>query len=102
MHVPRTDADTLTALLKDVLIHCNLSITLCRGQSYDGAANMSGWLHGVASQIKSVEPTVLYVHCLNLCLQDAARICAIIRDSLELVIELVKLIKLSQKRSTLF
>ena len=41
-------------------------------------------------------------HCLNLCLQHAARTCTLIRDALELIIELVKLIKFSPKRSSLF
>ena len=82
LHVPKTDADTLTLMLKDTLIRCNLPLTLCRGQAYDGAANMSGRIRGVATQIKSVEPKALHVHCLahclNLCLQDAARICVIV------------------------
>ena len=39
---------------------------------------------------------------LNLCLQDAARVCTPIRDCLHLVMELVQLIKWSPKRSSLF
>ena len=106
MQVPRTDADTLTCGLKDVLVRCILPLSQCRGQAYDGASNMSGHLRGVAAQIKSEQPAALHVHCLahclNLCLQDAARICSHVRDALELIIELVKLIKYSPKRSSLF
>ena len=46
---------------------------------------------GVAAQIKS-EPVALHVyvhclaHCLNLCLQDAARICFHVHDTLELIV----------------
>ena len=34
MNVPRTTTDTLTAAIKDVLIHCALPLTQCRGQGY--------------------------------------------------------------------
>ena len=50
VHVPRTTADTLTAAIKDVLIRCSLPLAQCRGQGYDGASNMMGHLHGVATQ----------------------------------------------------
>ena len=67
---------------------------------------MSGHLRGVAAQFEGGEPAALYVHCLahslNLCLQDASRGCRSVRDSLNLVMELVKLIKFSPKRTTLF
>ena len=92
--------------MKDVRVHCILPLSQCRGQAYDGASYMSGHLLGVAAQIKSEQPAALHVHCLahcfNLCLQDAARICHHVRDALELIIELVKLIKYSPKRSSLF
>ena len=57
-------------------------------------------------QIKSVQPAAIHVHCLahclNLCLQGAAKICTPIRDCLELIREIVKLIKFSPKRAHLF
>ena len=103
LQVPKTDSNTLTNGLKDVLVCYILPLSQCRGQAYDGASNMSGHPCGVAAQIKSEQPTALHVHCparcLNLCLQDAARICSLVRDTLELIIELVKLIKYSPKRS---
>ncbi len=34
-------------LLKDVLIRCSFSLGQCRGQAFDGAANMSGVRCGV-------------------------------------------------------
>ena len=106
IQVPKTDSVTLTDAIKDVLIRCMLSLNQCRGQAYDGAANMSGHLNGVVARIKSSHPSVLHVHCLahclNLCLQDVARICTPIRDVLELIRELVKLIKFSPKRAHLF
>lgn len=106
VQVPKTDAETLTNALKDVLIRCILPLSQCRGQAYDGASAMSGHLSGVATRIKNEHPAALHVHCLahclNLCLQDAARVCPHGRDSLELIIGLVKLIKFSPKRSSLF
>lgn len=78
----------------------------CRGQAYDGAANMSGHISGVAARVKKEEKAALHVHCLahslNLCLQDTAHVCMPIRESLHLVMELVQLIKWSPKRLTLF
>ena len=40
--VPDTKAETLFTVIKDLLIRCSLSLDLCRGQAYDGAANMQG------------------------------------------------------------
>ena len=106
MEVPKADAETLTSSLKDVLIRCVLPLDQCRGQAYDGAANMSGRLREVAARIRNEQPKALHVHCLahclNLCLQDTARICTIVRDTLQLVIEVVNIIKYSPKRSSFF
>ena len=44
VHVPSTTASTLTAAIRDVLIRCILPLNNCRGQAYDGAANMMGHL----------------------------------------------------------
>ena len=44
IQVPKTDSETLTNAIKDVLIRCMLPLSQCRGQAYDGASNMSGRL----------------------------------------------------------
>ncbi len=66
-------------LLKDVLIRCSLSLGQCRGQVFDGAANMSGVRCGVQALVKKEESRALYVHCLahslNLSIQSAAKNC---------------------------
>ena len=49
VQLPKTDSATIFTALKDVLIRCILPVSMCRGQAYDGAANMSGHLHGVAT-----------------------------------------------------
>ena len=106
VQMTKTDAATIFAALKDVLLRCVLPVNSCRGQSYDGASVMSGHLHGVASRFNEEEPAALYVHCLarslNLSLQDISRSCSSGCNSLELVIEIVKLIKYSPKRTALF
>ena len=54
-----------------------LDIAKCRGQGYDGAANMSGVYSGVQARIREKEPLATYVHCaahnLNLVLNDAVK-----------------------------
>ncbi len=75
--VPDTKAETLFRVIKDLLIRCNLPISLCRGQAYDGASNMLGRKTGVATRFKDENPAAIAVHCcahsLNLCLQDAGK-----------------------------
>uniref|UniRef100_A0A3B3RTZ4 HAT C-terminal dimerisation domain-containing protein n=1 Tax=Paramormyrops kingsleyae TaxID=1676925 RepID=A0A3B3RTZ4_9TELE len=55
----------------------SLDISKCRGQGYDGAANMSGIYLGVQARIWEKEPLATYVHCaahnLNLVLNDAVK-----------------------------
>ena len=106
VQVDQTDGATLASTLKDVLIRCGLQLSCCRGQTYDGASNMSGHLSGVASRLKAEEPRAHYVHCvahcLNLCLQDCAHSCSCIRDALALVSELANLFRASPKRLAQF
>ena len=51
--VPKTDGETLYTTLCDVCIRSMLPLEKCRGQAYDGAANMSGHIRGVAAWIKT-------------------------------------------------
>ena len=46
VNVVSTTADSITVTIKRVLENCNLSLSNCRGQAYDGAANMMGCLKG--------------------------------------------------------
>ena len=79
---------------------------LCRGQAYDGASVMQGKRSGVATRIKQDVPHALPVHCLAhslyLCLQVAGRQIPLLRDALDTVRDIVKLINYSPKRKTLF
>ena len=48
--LPNTTSSTLVEVIKDLFIRCILPRSLCRGQAYDGAANMQGRRKGVATQ----------------------------------------------------
>ena len=106
IQVPNITSAILTAAIKDTLIRCNLPLTLCRGQGYDGAANMSGHIRGVATMLLKEEPAALHVHCLahclNLCLQDVGRKLQVVRNALDICIEVGKLILWSPKRMHAF
>ena len=83
-----------------------LPLSLCRGQAYDGVATMQGKRSGVATRLRNEEPAAIPVHCLahslNLCLQAAGKNITVIRDAMEVVRKIVKLINYSPKRRTLF
>ncbi|XP_046571823.1 zinc finger MYM-type protein 1-like [Haliotis rubra] len=104
--VPSTTSATLTEVLKDTLIRCDLPLSNCRGQGYDGASNFQDHVNGVAVQLQGEEPRAVHVHCLahciNLALQEATRACKPLRDALDITIEVNKLIKYSPKREHLF
>ena len=61
IHVPSTTSATLIAAIKNVLIRCILPLSNCRGQSYDGAANIMGNLRGVARRIEKEKPSAIKV-----------------------------------------
>ena len=70
----KTDSETLVQLILDALVRLDLSIANCRGQCYDGAANMAGRFSGVKTRLLAHCSKALYVHCcahsLNLALQS--------------------------------
>ena len=60
IEVERTDTKYLVHATKTTLLSCGIPLENCHGQAYDGAANMAGYLNGVAVQIKRDEPRALY------------------------------------------
>ncbi len=104
--VDAIDADTITAVIFDILRRLNLSIAKVRGQCYDGAATMSGKNAGVVAKVLKDEPKALYTHCyghsLSLACGDAIKHSKIMKDSLDTTHEITKLIKKSPRRDTLF
>ena len=75
----------------------NIKIDHCRGQCYDGASNMSGVRSGVATKLLGLESRAFYTNCyghaLNLATQDALKGEKTMRDVLDTVFEITKLIK---------
>ena len=59
--VPDTRAETLFTISKDLFIRCNVPVTLCCGQGYDGAANMQCRRSGVTTQF--LEENLLQYQC---------------------------------------
>lgn len=82
-----------------------MSLSSCRGQAYDGVANMAGHLNDVAAKILAEELKAIFVHCLahsvNLCL-ECGRQSNIIRDGSSLVNEICNFIRSSPKCLSLF
>ena len=103
--LPNTKAETLFGG-KRCVTRCSLPIVMCRCQAYDGASNMSGVRNGVQAQVKREADRALYVHCfaysLNLCVQEVSKGIELIRNVMDFIYQLVQLIKLSTKRTTIF
>ena len=68
----------LATVITDSLTKCGVHMQFLRGQGYDGAAAMSGRLHGAQAYVRSQHPMALYVHCssysLNLAVSDACSV----------------------------
>lgn len=75
-----------------MLLRLNLPTSLLRGQTYDGASNMSGQYRGCQAIIAEEQPLALYVYCgahsVNLVSQSVSDGCPTVRDSLQVVNEL--------------
>ena len=73
-------AEYLQRKVLSMLSDLNLNVKLCRGQSYDNAANMSGKYSGLQTRIKELSPTAVYIPCtahsLNLVGNSAAECCS--------------------------
>ena len=95
VQMPNTKSLTIFNAMKDILIRCSLPLSQCRGQAYDGAANMSGIRNGVQALFKSEACKALYVHCLahnlNLCLKDVTKTCDVVRNVMSLFTTLFNL-----------
>ena len=104
--VSGTTGEAIARVARDVLLRLNIPIAYLRGQTYDGAANMSGMHSGVQAETKKQQPLASYVHCgthcLNLITQSACESSPLICDALQRVHELGTLNKLSAKFKGIF
>lgn len=89
--------------IMDAVDGLGLDMTLCRGQSYDGAGNMAGKIKGAAAKIKNIYPQAIYIHCtshqLNLCVMKACTI-QMVRNMMATVTELANFFNFSPKRQS--
>jgi len=103
---PDTSGATIASCIKDVLLRLNLSLANLRGQTYDGAANMSGQYRGCQAIIAGEQPLATYVHCgahcTNLVMQFAAEACPLVRDAMQVLNELGSLFSMSLTARTAF
>jgi len=101
-----TKSATLFKCLLDVLCRFGFPINYCRGQCYDGAANMSGQVSGLQTLMRSKEERALYVHCrghnLNLVAQDSIEQHTQMRNIMNLVQSFISFARNSPKRLKCF
>ena len=104
--VPSTTGTSLSKMLQDVLIRCQLPIENLRAQTYDGASNMSGKFKGCQAEIKKLQPLAIYVHCgahvTQIVTSKAVQSAPFIRDALDHVQELGTLYSQSGKLKHLY
>jgi hypothetical protein len=95
--VPSINATTLTNVILDTPMRMNISLNKCRGHCYDGASNVSGANKGVAANITRKEARAIYTNCyghaLNLAVGDTVKRSKVMRDALDTVFEMSKLVK---------
>jgi len=96
-----TTGQSLSHLILDALIRLDLPMRMVRGQTYDGASNMSGIYNGAQSLIRQTCPLATFVHCgshcTNLVAQQACESSPVVRNALSLVNELGVLMHQSGK-----
>ena len=99
-----TNADSIVAELKDVLLRMNLKLNKCRGPCYDGCSAMTGHRNRVVVQIKEEQKRALYTHCyshsLNLAIGDNMKNSALLKHTIDNTFELTKLVKKSPKKDS--
>ena len=107
IQLPDIKSVTLFSTIKDMMIRCFLPLSNCIGPSYDGAANMSGVRNVVQALLKKkADGHCLHVHCfphsLNLCIKDVTQKCELLRNCMDFIFQLVRLIRFLPKRLNLF
>lgn len=63
--VTETTGEYLAKVALDILCILNLPLFVLRGQTYDGAANMSGRYSGTQALIREKQSLALYVFCVD-------------------------------------
>ena len=80
IYTDRITGEVLATKIKDALLRYGIQFENCRGQGYDGGANMSA-TRGVQGRLLVENPKAIYMHCnahiLNLCIVHACGLPAI-------------------------
>lgn len=101
----RITGEVLARKLKETLVKYDVDFQDCRGQGYDGAANMSSSGAGVQGRLLADNPKAVYIHCnshiLNLCIVQACSLPAI-RNMNATVTESAAFFENSSKRQGFF
>lgn len=82
-HVSDTTSESLKKAVDQLFSTLGLSMSMLRGQGYDGASNMKGEFNGLKSIILREHPCAFYVHCFAHQLQLA--LVAVAKGNLEIV-----------------
>lgn len=100
-HAKATTGEVLADAYLDKLREYNVDITQMRGQGYDGAANMTGYYHGVQARVLRIIPEAIYTHCeahnLNLSIVHASKE-VLVRNMFDTVPEIAFSFNYSAKR----
>ncbi|KAJ8894400.1 hypothetical protein PR048_007051 [Dryococelus australis] len=70
-----TSGEVIASIIADVLTRVHLPFSMLRGQSYDGAPNMSGSKQGVQSIVEEKPPLAIFVHCGAHCINLITKEC---------------------------
>ncbi|XP_065668089.1 52 kDa repressor of the inhibitor of the protein kinase-like [Hydra vulgaris] len=81
--------------LLNVLLNCvsnlNLDIKNCRGQGYDGASSVSGYINGLSAQVLNINSKTLYTHChshrLNISVCESCNVLLVCRENSQKFLE---------------
>ena len=75
------------------------------GHCYDGDSTMSGFKSRVAKLLTDIEPCAIFTHCyghaLNLATSNTIKRCTLMKNTLDVVHEICKLLQSSPKRDAL-
>jgi hypothetical protein len=87
-----TTGQSIANCVFDVFTRLQLPLSQLRGQTFDGASNMSGIYNGCQAIISSRQPLALYTHCGSHCTNLVAeKVCAsgqFVRNSIQIVQEI--------------
>lgn len=58
-----TTGGAIANMIKDVLVRLQLPMSFLRGQTFDGASNMSGCCNGAQAVVCQSQPLAVFIHC---------------------------------------